>query len=244
MRKLLIINTCFVYKQNIDRILLIMEKIKFYRPLLAVMVIMLASCFSSQAVAQKGVDVDFDQVGGYFVPDDVKDGTLKLVIKSQKDLDRVLHLALVGGYIPPIDFDRYFMIAVVVPKAIAQATVKPVALKRNGNKLFFSYSIDFNNRSGVANRSYAAVLVDRKELAKVEFQEVSQTNKIQQNESGNDKSLRQQLEYIKAENLQLKERANELSAENEQLRTERVGLIQRLKALEEENKRLEKLLHR
>ena len=244
MRKILIINTCFVYKQNIDRILLIMEKIKFYRPLLAVMVIMLASCFSSQAVAQKGADVDFDQVGGYFVPDDVKDGTLKLVIKSQKDLDRVLHLALVGGYIPPIDFDRYFMIAVVVPKAIAQATVKPVALKRNGNKLFFSYSIDFNNRTGVENRSYAAVLVDRKELAKVEFQEVSQTNKIQQNESGNDKSLRQQLEYIKAENQQLKERANELSAENEQLRTERVGLIQRLKALEEENKRLEKLLHR
>ena len=221
-----------------------MGKLKLYRLLLAVMIIMLLSCFSSQAVAQNGFNVNFEQMGGYFVPNDVKDGTLKLVIKSQKDLDRVLHLALVGGYIPPIDFDRYFIIAVVVPKSIAQASIKPVALRRNGNKLFFSYAIDYNNRTGVTNRSYTAVLVDRKELTKVEFQEVSQTNNIQQNESNDVKSLRQQLEYIKAENQQLKDRCNMLSAENENLRMEKADLIHRLKALEEENKRLDKLLRR
>lgn len=189
-----------------------MKKSLIYKPLLAVLVIMLISGFSFQASAQKGVDVQYDETNIYFVHQNAKKGTLKLIIKNQKEFDDVFGCALTGGHIPPIDFDRYFMIALVVPHEIAQARVKPVSLKRDGKKLYFYYSVDMKDRTGEGNRSYAAVLVDRKELSKVEFKEVSSSNNLVPSEPKGDKSLRDQLKYVTAENEQLKEQVAYLEA--------------------------------
>ena len=215
-----------------------------YKPLLAILAIMVISSFSFHTSAQKGVDVQYDETNIYFVHQNAKKGTLKLVIKNKKEFDDVFGCAMTGGYIPPIDFDRYFMIALVVPHEIAQVRVNPVSLKRDGKKLYFYYSIDMKDRTGVSNRSYAAVLVDRKELSKVEFKEVSSSNDLIPSEPIGDKSLRDQLKYVTAENEQLKKQVAQLEADVDQLRQKISNANQLIYRLKQENEDMKKILGR
>ncbi|MBR5030740.1 MAG: hypothetical protein IKX63_06555, partial [Muribaculaceae bacterium] len=109
-----------------------MKRPMIFRPFVALMVIMLLSCFSLNALAQSGEDVSYENYGNASVLKDAKGGTLTLVIKNKKEMDRVFGPS---GFIGPsrmINFDNEFVIAVVVPKNIAEATIEPVSLKRKG----------------------------------------------------------------------------------------------------------------
>lgn len=207
-----------------------------FKHLIATMAFMFIACLSLQAVAQNGVDVDFKTENRFFVHQNAKKGTLKLVIKNQKEVDNLFGIAFIGP-ISPIDFDRYFLVVVVVPEEIAQARVKPISLKRIGNKLQFSYYIDMNDRTDSFNRSYIALLVDRKEPTKVDFQEVSTSGEAIQNEPKNMKSLRDQLKYVQAENELLKRQVAELRADKEDLQIKLWKAYDIIKALEEEKKK-------
>lgn len=207
-----------------------MKKSFIYKAALAMM---LFACFSLQAATQSGADVNYEIENRYFVHQDAKKGTLKLVIKSQEEVEKVFGVAFIGP-MSPIDFDRYFMIVVVVPKEIAQARVKPVSLKRIGNKLRFSYAIDMNDRTDTFNRSYVALLVDRTEPTKVEFQEVSTSGEKLQSLPKNVKELQDQLKYYKAENELLKRQVAELRADKEALQIKLWKLNDEIKALQNE----------
>ena len=207
-----------------------MKKSFIYKAALAMM---LFACFSLQAATQSGVDVNYKTENRYFVHQNAKKGTLKLVIKSEKELDDLFGISFIGP-MAPIDFDRYFMIVVVVPKEIAQARVKPVSLKRIGNKLRFSYAIDMNDRTSTTNRSYVALLVDRKEPTKVEFEEVSTTGSSLQNVPKDMKGLRDQLNYVTAENEQLKRQVQEAYADKDALQRKLADAYEKIKALQSE----------
>ena len=216
-----------------------MKKSFIYKAALAMMLI---ACFSLQSAAQSGVDVAYEIVNRYFVHQEAKKGTLKLVIKSQEEVEKVFGVSFIGP-MSPIDFDRYFIIAVVVPKEIAQARVKPMSLKRDGNKLRFSYAIDVNDRTDMSNRSYVAILVDRKEPTKVEFQEVSTTGGSLQNEPKDSKSLRDQLKYVQAENELLKRQVLELDAQKDALQRKLADTYEKMKAMQREIDQLKTQLH-
>lgn len=217
-----------------------MKKSLIYRSLLATLVLLISS-ISFLSFAQNGVNVEFEPTNCYFVHQNAKKGTLKLVIKNQKELDDVFGIAVTGP-VGRIDFDRYFMIAYVVPQEIAQVRVKPVSLKRDGKKLYFTYEIDMKDRTGSGNRSYAAILVDRKEPTKVVFQEASAPNDIAKNDSKGPKSLRDQLNYVTTENEQLKNYISELEAQKDYYQKELWKANEILKELKNENDQLKKKL--
>ncbi|MBO4723099.1 MAG: hypothetical protein J5629_09250 [Muribaculaceae bacterium] len=219
-----------------------MKRITIFRPFVAVMVIMLLSCFSSHVLAQSGEDVRYEEYGNASVLKGAKDGTLTLVIKNKKDMERVFGPS---GFIGPsriIDFDREFVIAVVVPKNIAEATIEPVSLKRKGNKLVFSYTIDASKKAYNNNdRNFVALIVDRKELMKVDFQEVS-SNGVALNDSKDVNALRKQVKYLTSENEELKKNVQGLLNRIQELEAERVYYINKLKEVQTENEQLKKIV--
>ena len=215
-----------------------------YKPFLAMMVILLLSCFASNAVAQSGDDVSYVEYVSSSVLKEAKGGTLTLVIKNKKEMDRVFGPS---GFIGPsriIDFDSEFVIAVVVPKNIAEATIEPVSLKRKGNKLVFSYSIDASKKANNnRDRNFIALIVDRKESMKVDFQEVPK-NGVPQNIPNDVKALRKQVDYLTSENEELKKGVQGLLEENQKLEAQRLYYINTLKELEAEIENLKKQLRR
>lgn len=210
-----------------------------YKPFLAMMVILLLSCFASNAVAQSGDNVSYKEYPYFSTLKNAKDGTLTLVIKSEKDLERVFGHSGFIGPTPRLDFETSFIIAVVVPKNIAQATIEPVSLKRNGNKLVFSYCIDPVKKTNESSRSYTAIVVDRSQPMKVDFQEVSK-NGAPQNLPNDLKALRKQVEYLTSENEELKKNVQGLLEENQKLEAQRLYYINTLKELEAEIENLKK----
>lgn len=210
-----------------------MKNLLNLKHLATIITILFIGCLSLQSAAQNGVDVKYLNENRFFVHQNAKKGTLKLVIKSEKELDGLFGISFIGP-MAPIDFNRYFMIVVVVPHEIAQATIKPMSLKRNGNKLVFSYAIDMNDRTDTFNRSYVALLVDRTEPTKVEFQEVSTSGEKLQSLPKNVKALQDQLKYYKAENELLKRQVAELRADKEALQIKLWKLNDEIKALQNE----------
>ena len=221
-----------------------MKRANILRPFVVVMLIMLLSCFTSIAIAQVGEDVSYEKYVNASVLKGAKDGTLTRVIKNNKDMDRVFGPS---GFIGPsriINFDSEFVIAVVVPKNIAEATIEPVSLKRKGSKLVFSYTIDPSKKANNnKDRNYIALIVDRKEPMKVDFQEVS-SNGVPSNDSKDVNALRNQVKYLTSENEQLKKGVQELNDRIQELEAERQYYINMLKDVQAENEQMKKILRR
>lgn len=219
-----------------------MKRTKIFRPFVAMMLIMVLSCFTSIAIAQVGEDVSYEKYVNASVLKGAKDGTLTLVIKNNKDMDRVFGPS---GFIGPsriINFDSEFVVAVVVPKNIAEATIEPVSLKRKGNKLVFSYTIDASKKANNNNdRNFIALIVDRKEPMKVDFQEVSSSGAAI-NDSKDVNALRKQVKYLTTENEQLKKGVEGLNQRVQELEAERAYYLNMVKELQTENEQLKKIL--
>lgn len=219
-----------------------MTRTKIFRPFVAMMLIMVLSCFTSIAIAQVGEDVSYEKCVNASVLKGAKDGTLTLVIKNNKDMDRVFGPS---GFIGPsriINFDTEFVVAVVVPKNIAEATIEPVSLKRKGNKLVFSYTIDASKKANNNNdRNFIALIVDRKEPMKVDFQEVSSSGAAI-NDSKDVNALRKQVKYLTTENEQLKKGVEGLNQRVQELEAERAYYLNMVKELQTENEQLKKIL--
>ncbi len=211
------------------------------KSLVALLLVMLLSSLSADALAQS--DVSYEEHHTMSVLKGAKDGTLTLVIKSKKELDRVFGPS---GFIGPtrsIDFDDEFVIAVVLPKNIAHASIEPVSLKRNGNKLVFSYTIDPTKMVSYPERNFTAIIVNRSQPMKVDFQEVSSSG-TPMNGSSDVKALRKQVEYLTSENEQLKKGVEQLQRENQILEDQRVTYINKIKELEAEVEQLKKQVRR
>jgi len=223
---------------------IIMNRSIIFRPFVAVIVMLLLSCFSTNASAQSGEDVSYVEYVSSSVLKEAKGGTLTLVIKNKKEMDRVFGPS---GFIGPsriIDFESEFVIAVVVPKNIAKATIEPVSLKRKGNKLVFSYSIDASkNANNNRDRNFIALIVDRKESMKVDFQEVSSSG-VPQNLPNDVKALRKQVEYLTSENEELKKEVKGLVDEHQKLEAKCLEYKNVIMMLQEENEKLKKSVRR
>lgn len=209
-----------------------------FKTMVVAMALMLLSSFN--AFAQSGEDVPFDTYPYFSTLSNAKDGTLNLVIKSDKDKERVFGPSGFIGPTPTLNFDEMFIIAVVVPKEIAQASIEPVSLKKDGGKLHFYYTIDTKKKTSNSYRSNIAIMVDRKQPTKVVFHDVSQGSI---NVPKDAKAQRQQLEYLTHENAELKAGIEQLRDDNLKLEAERNYLIQQLKERDAQIEKLKKVLH-
>lgn len=147
-----------------------MKKILFLS--VAVMALMLSSC----AVNFQGVTANYVRMNNYYVNNNLKNGTHKLVIQNQQEFESVFAGAAVmglNGQPTKIDFRHQFVIAVILPETNRITTIETVMLKRLGDRLYYSYIIEEGHRTSYNMRPFTAVVVDRNEPSDVVFQRVT-----------------------------------------------------------------------
>ena len=144
--------------------------------LIAVLIAAVAAMLNSCAVNLNGVAANYRPMNNYFVNNNFKDGTHKLVIHNQHDFESVFGMAAVmgkNGQPTSIDFNHQFVVAIILPVTDYQTDVETVMLNRDGNRLYYSYMIKRGHRTSYTIRPFAAVVVDRNEPSDVIFQEVT-----------------------------------------------------------------------
>ena len=78
----------------------------------------------------------------YFLRNDVDGRTVPVKISSQKDFDRHFGMAAVmGGQPTAIDFDRQFVIDIVLPETNHSTTIHPETLTDQGEALQLEYGV-------------------------------------------------------------------------------------------------------
>ncbi|MBO4722625.1 MAG: hypothetical protein J5629_06805 [Muribaculaceae bacterium] len=139
---------------------------------LAFVALMLSSC----SVNFQGVTANYVRMNNYYVSNQMKNGTHKLVIHNQQEFESVFGSAAVmgrNGQPTNIDFRHQFVIAVILPETDRQTTIETVMLKRLGDRLYYSYIIEEGHRTSYTMRPFTAVIVDRNEPSDVVFQRVT-----------------------------------------------------------------------
>ena len=154
---------------------------------LAAVALLLSSC----AVNLNGVTANYNRMYNYYVNNHFNNGTHKLVIHNQQDFDAVFGAGAVMGHNgqpTKINFNRQFVIAVILPETNRQTTIETAMLKRNGDRLYYSYIIEEGHATSYTMRPFTAVVVDRNEPSDVVFQRVTRQDLenagIQYNGSG------------------------------------------------------------
>lgn len=150
-----------------------MKKSIFSSCVVALMVFMLTAC----AVNFNGIMANYTGMNNYFVRNDFKDGTHRLVIHNQQDFDAVFGAGAVmgvNGEPTRIDWRRQFVVAIILPMTNYQTEVENVMLNRDNNRLIYSYIVHRGHKTSYNIRPFAAVVVDRSEPSDVTFQQVTQ----------------------------------------------------------------------
>ena len=124
-------------------------------------VCMLAACGSST----KLVDVKFTPADHYFfridarIPDSVKI-TSKAQFESMFDMAAVMGK---NGQPTPIDFNKQFVLAKVLPATDVKTQIIPQSLKASKNHtLYFNYQIKKGNKMNYSIKPMLLLIVDRK----------------------------------------------------------------------------------
>ena len=149
-----------------------MKKTLFLSLAIMAMVGLLSSC----AVNLNGVTANYSRISNFYVNNNFRDGTHKLVIQNQQDFESVFGEGAVmgrNGQPTSIDFRHQFVIAVILPETNRQTTIETALLRRNGDRLYFSYIIDEGHSTSYTMRPFTAVVVDRNEPSDVVFQRVT-----------------------------------------------------------------------
>ena len=152
-----------------------MKKTLLFGLLVAAMAVMLSSC----AVNFNGVTANYMPMNNYYVSNNFSNGTHKLVIHNQQEFNSIFGAAAVMGHNgqpTSINFNRQFVVAVILPETNRQTDIQTVMLKRNGDRLYYSYLVREGHKTSYTIRPFAAVVVDRNEPSDVVFQRVTQSD--------------------------------------------------------------------
>ena len=86
--------------------------------------------------------VPYKEAAHYFVRNDVDARKVPVQITTQGDFTRYFGMATVmGGQPTPIDFDRQFVIAIVLPETNHTTTIHPGTLTDQGDSLQLEYAV-------------------------------------------------------------------------------------------------------
>ncbi len=143
--------------------------------LVAAMAIILSSC----AVNFNGVTANYTPMNNYYVNNNFANGTHRLVIHNQQEFNSVFGTAAVmghNGHPTAINFSRQFVAAVILPETDRQTDIETVMIKRDGDRLYYSYIVREGHRTSYTIRPFVAAVVDRNEPSDVVFQRVTQSD--------------------------------------------------------------------
>ena len=124
--------------------------------LLCIVMALLGSCSPSG-------NVPFDTVRNYFFRNDASVPSSPK-ISSQEQFDSLFGAAAFmgkDGQPTSIDFDRQFVIAVVLPETDIETTLEPLSLSRSGGELTFTYEKKEGGKVSNTMRPVLLVAVDK-----------------------------------------------------------------------------------
>ncbi|MBQ4002704.1 MAG: hypothetical protein II600_01875 [Bacteroidaceae bacterium] len=108
--------------------------------------------------------VDFCEVRNYFVRNDaVLSASPKIC--SQAQFDQIFGAAAVmgkGGEPTAVDFERQFVVPLVLPETDFATTVEPLEVTREGDVLFCTFAVTRGERQSFTVRPFALMAIDRR----------------------------------------------------------------------------------
>jgi hypothetical protein len=99
-------------------------------------------CLAACGHGGSGDGLPYKEAEHYFLRNDVDGRKVPAAIATRSDFDRCFGMAAVmGGQPTPIDFDRQFVIAVVLPETNHSTTIHPDTLTDEGDALQLEYGV-------------------------------------------------------------------------------------------------------
>ena len=136
--------------------------------LMPLLVLALTACSGRQTAtldnAAPETEVPFEVAQNYFFKNDqIIPETPK--ITTREEFDSLFGMAtLMGadGQPTEIDFDRQFVLAIVLPETDVETEIRPLKLEARGDSLLYSYDITTGEQQSFTTRPLSIIVLDRK----------------------------------------------------------------------------------
>ncbi len=133
---------------------------------------MLAACSQKQMTATATVTetksdsagITFEIAKNYFFKND-QDIPANPKITTAEEFDRMFGMAAVmgkNGQPTEIDFEKKFVIAIVMPVTNLATEIKPLRLEEQGDKLYYFYDAKVGNAQSYSTQPMSLIILDRK----------------------------------------------------------------------------------
>ncbi|MBN1252576.1 MAG: hypothetical protein JXA16_10600 [Bacteroidales bacterium] len=133
--------------------------------IVAIFGILATSCKSTSKISDKNTDIEYVIAKNYYVKNSVE--TIdNPKIESKARFNEIFGMATLqgeDGKPTEIDFDKQFVIAIVIPPTNISTTLTPISLtKNNDDKLELTYSIQKGEEQSHTIKSSLIIIVDKK----------------------------------------------------------------------------------
>ncbi|MDR2916125.1 MAG: hypothetical protein LBV74_15085 [Tannerella sp.] len=126
--------------------------------LTAIVTLILTGCKSKQQEK-----VEYVNASGYFVRNDIADGTIIQKITSQEQLDGYFGMGATMSVRPTaFDFTKEYAIAVILPLTENSSTINIDSLLRGNGKVNLYYSVQTGSPQTYTSRPFTLLVIDRK----------------------------------------------------------------------------------
>ena len=138
---------------------------------LAAIVMVCCQCTTSKELrqAKKGAkEVPYVVLNNYYVRNDVDcSRPQRLIFDNERDFKAFFGMAaIMGGTPTDINWNKQFVIAVLLPETNRPTMVTPLEVKQNDNSVIFKYQVNRGHKTSHTIVPFAAVALNRSENAK------------------------------------------------------------------------------
>lgn len=144
-----------------------MKKITIILALTAV-VVLCCQCSTSKELrrAEKGaIDIPYVVLKNYYVRNDVDCSKLqRLIIDDERDFKAFFgEAALMGGLPTDINWNKQYVLAVLLPETNRPTMVTPLEVKQSPGSIIFKYQVNRGSKSSYTLIPFTAVAINRTE---------------------------------------------------------------------------------
>ena len=124
--------------------------------------------FAAQKIDDVATPIPFTTLENFYVRNDVDcSKTQRLIIDNQQDFEEYFGMAATMGNLPTqINWNKQYIVAVILPETNRATSVNPVAVKVTDNKcMVFSYDVKKGDRISHKMVPFTAVAIDKPDNA-------------------------------------------------------------------------------
>lgn len=139
----------------------------------ALILVFFTNCNSTNKNTEQDI-IPYSIAEHYFVKNDIEDKLLELTINTQEDFDKYFGMATVmgeGGRPTDIDFDKQYVIAIILPSSQNAASVSVTKLSEQENSLKIEYHVTKGEEQSFTSRTPLLLILDKEYSEKAIFEQ-------------------------------------------------------------------------